>query len=363
MDETLEQGIKDRNGDLMMVLRPNIDELVAKLQEAKKQGSDIILCTTANELWVNRFLELKSEFRDLFSKVFNYDNKRDWKDFDFSRYPLESRFYAPHAKPITTFGYDSILFIDDAPSARDMLEKLFEDSWASYRLECLCEMYPDEAEKFYDDPDEDIGDDENYDRDILEKMLNIISSKRKNCIIPSKQIDVTYFSGFGFFLDSSSIEEILECINDPNLTPEISQKIAQYMEHINREQGCQMMCSEIDTFMKKEFIPGLTLADEKYFEQYKKYQRQARQLESELRTLGAGRSKCPDSVINEYMSTDKSYPFEGISIEKTSEITPALAAMSLAKRKGVLDEISKADYVEAHETNPEVTKEGERIDG
>ncbi len=89
MDETLEHGIRDRNRELMMVLRPNIDELVTKLQEAKKQGIDIILCTTANELWVKRFLDLKPEFRDLFDKVFNRDNERDWRNFDVSRYPLE----------------------------------------------------------------------------------------------------------------------------------------------------------------------------------------------------------------------------------------------------------------------------------
>ncbi len=224
-------------------------------------------------------------------------------------------------------------------------------------------MYPDKAEEFYDDPYEDIGDDDDYDRDILEKMLNIMSSERKNCIIPSRQIDVTYFSGFGFDLDLSSIEKILECINNPSLAPETSQKIAQYMKHINREPGCQMMCSEIDTFMKKEFIPGLTLSDEKYFEQYEEYKRQKWQLESELGTLEDIRAKCPDSVINEYMSTDKSYPFEGINIEKIPEINPALAVSSLAKGKGVLDEISTADDVEKRATNPELAKEGEIVDG
>ena len=32
MDETLEHGIRNKNRDLMMILRPNIDELVTKLQ-------------------------------------------------------------------------------------------------------------------------------------------------------------------------------------------------------------------------------------------------------------------------------------------------------------------------------------------
>lgn len=59
MDETLEHGIfkstitSERGA--MMVARPGLDELIKKLQEAKKQGIDVILCTTAKGPWVERF--------------------------------------------------------------------------------------------------------------------------------------------------------------------------------------------------------------------------------------------------------------------------------------------------------------------
>ena len=52
------------------LLKDNLDKLINKLQEAKKQGIDIILCTTAREPWVARFFELKPEFKTLF------DNER-----------------------------------------------------------------------------------------------------------------------------------------------------------------------------------------------------------------------------------------------------------------------------------------------
>ena len=62
MDETLEHGImQSRYGigkNLTMILRPNLDELIDKLKEVKKHGIDVILCTTARDSWVERFLYL-----------------------------------------------------------------------------------------------------------------------------------------------------------------------------------------------------------------------------------------------------------------------------------------------------------------
>ena len=58
----------------MMVLRPHLDELLQKLKEAKKQGIDIILCTSATNQWVARFFRLKPEFFAIFNKLYTHDN-------------------------------------------------------------------------------------------------------------------------------------------------------------------------------------------------------------------------------------------------------------------------------------------------
>ena len=75
MDGTLEHGMFKKTAsldesDLIMILRPYLDNLIIKLQEAKRKGIDIILCTTAHNSWVERFLKLKSEFRNLFDKIY-----------------------------------------------------------------------------------------------------------------------------------------------------------------------------------------------------------------------------------------------------------------------------------------------------
>ena len=131
MDETLEHGISKSvcsGAGAMMGLRPNLDELIDKLQEAKKQGIDIILCTTARGKWVERFLTLKPEFRTLFDKMLTYDNKDEWKSIDGTAYPIEHKCYGylSTQKPVTTFGYDSVLFIDDNPRESRKLEELFD---------------------------------------------------------------------------------------------------------------------------------------------------------------------------------------------------------------------------------------------
>ena len=64
-----EMYIESESG-LMMVLRPKLDKLIKKIREAKELGVDIILCTTAKDFWVERFFNLKPEFRTLFDKKY-----------------------------------------------------------------------------------------------------------------------------------------------------------------------------------------------------------------------------------------------------------------------------------------------------
>ena len=146
LDETLEHGIPrgmlipGENG-LLMVLRPGLDELIDKLKQAKEQGIDIVLCTTAKQLWIDRFFDLKPEFRTLFDKMLTRDNKAEWEHFDKEKNPLE---YEAHrkdsflrnAKPVTTFGYDFVLFIDDNPHEGRNLSNLFEITRRKVRKRC-----------------------------------------------------------------------------------------------------------------------------------------------------------------------------------------------------------------------------------
>ena len=85
MDNTLECGVRNNSPErnYTMFLRPGIDEVVAKLKQAKERKIDIILCTTGNNNWVERFLSLKPEFRELFTKIYSRDNQREWQYINY----------------------------------------------------------------------------------------------------------------------------------------------------------------------------------------------------------------------------------------------------------------------------------------
>lgn len=287
MDETLEHGIHKREygfieNDAMMVLRPGLDELIAKLQEAKSQGIDIILCTTAYVPWVERFLNLKPEFKRLFNTRLTGDTLMYWMDYSERRNPLEygAKQKDPdlrYSKPVTTFGYDSVLFIDNNMVEADRLKRLFEITQGK-----------------------------------LEK-------------------DVTFFSSFGFWGGDIELDQILGSKKRASQRTGISQKLTQYLAIERCEPGCHMMCSAIDKFIGKSFVPGLTLVDEEYSEEYNLFQKKRDALEEELEELLRKSKEKPvedlfefsDNEIEEllaelkeYMSTDKKYPYEGIEVEQ-----------------------------------------------
>ena len=131
MDNTLINGINKTDNETIIILRPNLDKLIIKLREAKKKGIDVVLCTTAKELWVHKFFSLKPEFKFLFDKLFTRDNEEDWMNYSEEEYPLEYKARSEninieYLKPVTTFGYNSILFIDDNKMEGIRLQILFE---------------------------------------------------------------------------------------------------------------------------------------------------------------------------------------------------------------------------------------------
>lgn len=256
MDETLEYGVlkgKFLQGetDAMMTLRPGLDRLIQKLKEARSQDIDIILCTTAHNSWVERFLTLKPEFKEIFDRIYTRDNKKDWNP----------KFC--YQKPVETFGYDSILFIDD-----NMAEK--------YRL---CDIYED----------------------------NQIESS----------IDITYFSGFKFG-EQIRLNELFNYIELTTQDNSLVSKLQELLDIVRNEPGCNMMCSVIDTFISKEFKHGLTIEDENYKQEYKLFTDSRDAMIDEFDDI-LWKKKDKITIteqqrnqIIEYMESDKRMPFENI---------------------------------------------------
>lgn len=348
MDNTLECGVRNNSPErnYTMFLRPGIDEVVTKLQQAKEKGIDIILCTTGNNNWVGRFLSLKPEFREIFTKIYSRDNKREWQYINFEEFPIEITFWDHNGKPVTTWGYNSVLFIDDAPGVKNELEKIYVDNTGNtegvYKIiEAFSEFIPDEIY-------EEI---ENYDKDDLAKVMkylpeNILSK------FPSKKIDTTFFNIPFYNIDYNEITGIFDLLNDPNISSENREKIIQKIRHIENDPGCRMICEEVDKFMEKEFAPGLTMAEKNHEQELKSYRAKA----FELRWLPDTSYKCPQAVFDEYMSQDRKGPYEGILPEVISINS---AVNSLIRQEGVIENIGN-DGTEKKENEQNIQQTGEQ---
>lgn len=259
MDETLEHGVFKSEYDFFneatMILRPGLDELIIKLQEAKQQGIDIILCTMACEAWVESFLELKPEFKMLLDSRFTRDNL-GWIFYSPKLNPLEYEARQKdhdltYAKPVTTFGYDSVLFIDDRMLEADRLKRLFK---------------------------------------ITEGKL---------------EKDVTFFSGFGFFGEIIDSDKLLRYKQAAHQSTEIAKKLEQYLEIERNEPGCHMMCSVIDKFMSKSFSPGVTIVDEDYSEEYDLFRDKRDTLKKDLDELVGKIESFHEDAQTEHQKDDK----------------------------------------------------------
>lgn len=240
LDETLEHGIYqsryDVGNQMTMVLRPNLDILLKKLYEVKKQHIDIILCTTARNDWIDRFFKLAPEFKNVFDKIYSRDNEGEWKYYNKDIYPLENKAQNENInletmKPITTFGYDSILFVDD-----NKIEEL--------RLKMLFEMSKGKLQK-----------------------------------------DVTFFTGFGFYGGVIEWDKMLMYKKISNKDLKFSKKLNEYLEAERSNPGCNMICSVIDKFIKKDLIYGLNIVDDEYSKEYDVFNNRLKALKLELEEL------------------------------------------------------------------------------
>ena len=258
-----------------MVLRPHLDELLEKLKEAKRQGIDIILCTSATNQWVARFFRLKPEFFTIFNKLYTHDNKQEWSNVSEEQNPIEYNIRLENSliaqgKPITTFGYDSVLFIDDNLLEGEILKLLYETAGTNLHT------------------------------------------------------DVTYFSGFAYNGGSIPMSVMMGLKRLSTIDYEIASKMKKYIQFEDSNPGCKLMCKVIDKFMRKKYVPGLTLEDDNYWDNYNnRFLRVRDALQDELEDFawkanvipGQGIFENQDQLRKEaleYMSTDKTIPYEGI---------------------------------------------------
>lgn len=266
LDETLEHGIYqsryDVGNQMTMVLRPNLDILLKKLYEVKKQNIDIILCTTARNDWIDRFFKLAPEFKNVFDKIYSRDNEDEWRYYNKDIYPLENKAQNENInletmKPITTFGYDSILFVDD-----NKIEEL--------RLKMLFEMSKGKLQK-----------------------------------------DVTFFTGFGFYGGVIEWDKMLMYKKISNKDLKFSKKLNEYLEAERSNPGCNMICSVIDKFIKKDLIYGLNIVDDEYSKEYDVFNNRLKALKLELEELSnkfeKKEFKYTTEELKKYICKDRKY--------------------------------------------------------
>ncbi len=271
LDETIEHGIYqsryDVGNQMTMVLRPNLNILLNKLYEVKKQNIDIILCTTAKNIWVDRFFKLIPEFKDVFDKIYSRDNEKEWKYYNKDIYPLENKaqnenINLENMKPITTFGYNSILFIDD-----NKIEEL--------RLKMLFELTNGKLEK-----------------------------------------DVTFFTGFGFYGGNIQWDKMLLYKKISNQDQEFSKILNKYLEVERSNPVCSMICSIIDKFIKKNLTYGLNIVDEDFSKEYDIFNNKLNFLKSKLEELSKRFDekdfKYTTDELEKYICRDRTYPYEDI---------------------------------------------------
>ena len=220
MDETLEHGNLFFDKDItyyIMTLRPNLKALVEKLKEIKENKlSDIILCTDASNDWVNVFFKKCPDIKDVFDKIYTRNNPEKWEYYNSKKYSVEyyldGRFGSQ--KPVTTFGYDQILFVDDNTSAG-------------------------------------------------RRLNDIVRTRTEN------NQDISFFSGFGFY---TNLEKNLYFFNNVTAEDKETSKLySKYLTYELQDPGIEYMINEINEFIKKDFEPGYIDLDDKYRERHREY--------------------------------------------------------------------------------------------
>ena len=232
LDETLEHGTMEfaENKTLyIMTLRPQIEKLAKRLKEIRKEDlADVILCTDASREWVEVFLKKCPEMKGVFNKIYSKTNRKEWEEYDEEKYEIEYILDRKEGKqkPVTTFGYDRFLFIDDNIAAG--------------------------------------------------RRLKEIANRRKE-----NMKDISYYSGGGFFID---LKSHLHFKNAAKGDKEIANEYEKLLDISLEEPGVEYMIEVINTFLKKGFKEGFNNYDENYDKIYHEYKK--RYIRTKDRVMG-----------------------------------------------------------------------------
>ncbi len=112
-------------------------------------------------------------------------------------------------------------------------------------------------------------------------------------------------------------------------SPKIAENLKKYLQLVKEEPGCEMMGELIDLFINRPFVPGLTKADDFFGKRHEEYSEQIENIEEQLEgdtedledkkgIMFLGNAGSKKGKINEYLSIDRSYPYEGIEPEGDS---------------------------------------------
>ena len=87
-----------------IALRPNLDNLITKLEEVKQKGTDVFLNADSSITWINKLFTMKPEFKNIFNEISIKKN-------------IDEKIIS---------NYDSLLYISADLQEKYNLEKLFK---------------------------------------------------------------------------------------------------------------------------------------------------------------------------------------------------------------------------------------------
>lgn len=209
LDETLRELEFDKSWDnvINVTLRPNIEELLKKLQEVKEQGIDVAIWTTASSASAKKYFIdcLPEQYRGVFDRIISRDN-----NVVPEKGSKEEKVYENSIgnKPVTSLeGYDQILFFDNNKTEIGLLENVFRE----------------------DDSEQTLG-----------------------LQAPNKQV---MFCCYEFNPPEPAYLYALKKLSEGNT--EIAKLTNELLGKVMEEPGCSLMIEKIEEFQKSEFKPGL----------------------------------------------------------------------------------------------------------
>ena len=189
LDETLRY--LDFNLDYIKIvnvrLRPKINELLAKLKDVRKDGTDVIICTTASTESANKYFIdlLPEEYRDVFNKIYSKEN------------PIPVRNNSKLDE------YNQILFFDDNYTEANYLKTIYKNEIDAPNKQVDFASYPFNPPKaeilysykrFAEDNPEYASEINEYFSALLEEpgceiMIDRIDEFQKSDFVPGLTID------------------------------------------------------------------------------------------------------------------------------------------------------------------------------